>query len=82
MKVTGYKLVSAQDPDQLNPVIAQLIDDGWEPYGSPLCQHGGLIIQGMIKPVIRPPKGIEVEEEPRRGYVRRKMVGSRLTQSD
>jgi hypothetical protein len=63
MKVTNYKIVSAIHPDDLNPQVTELIAEGWEPYGAPLCPSSGPFAQAMIKPVVKPPKNLE-EVEP------------------
>jgi len=82
MKVTHYMMVSAGHPDDLNPQIARMVDEGWEPYGSPLCPTGGPFAQAMVKPVVKLPKVLEDEDQPvLKSYyakgVRRRADGSR-----
>jgi len=64
MKVTHYLMVSADHPDDLNSQIPRLIDEGWEPYGAPICPSNGPFAQAMVKPVVKVPTALEDDGGP------------------
>jgi len=43
-----YKIVSSTDASELERMVNELFDEGWEPYGS-LVVNGGSLVQPMIR---------------------------------
>jgi len=63
MKVLDYEFLSAGHPDDLTPQVKALIQEGWEPYGAPVCPNSGPFAQAMVRPLPKPEpiKGVEVD---------------------
>ena len=44
-KVIDYKLAYAEDPKEVN----NLLQDGWQLWGSPVQKESGYLVQPMVK---------------------------------